>query len=294
MHICFLPDICSQETTYVISRKIEKQFSMKKNSRIIINSERGIISIKGWDQDVIKVVLKLVAKNIDREMARRELGKMKYALSETRNTVFVSNRMLLSKADQQISSVIRVEYKIYVPNNIEIQIDNRYGKVDIQGINGSIYGELYYSDLSILETICEIGIFINIGDLLCRQSKLTGRINTRHSNANLSGISGKLHMNMEYGNLSQEYGNEKFCLGIRSNATNIFIEHSLCYPLELVIDGGYCPLKIAKSCYSPNQKFIETDYIPDIDHSRWFFRYLPPDKATKLTIYARFGTLNFL
>jgi hypothetical protein len=282
----------AQVKTTVLTRSIEKQFTMSKYPALYINTERGIIFVKGWDSNEVKVVLKLTARNTDPDMARKELDYMKYSITETHNTVYVSNRMLLSQPNQEISSVILAEYVIYVSHEIEIHVDNRFGKLEIENVNGLLLGELHYCDLSLNQKSGPIAMFIAIGDFNCTKSKLTGNVTTRHSNISITETSGKLHMETEYGNLRIAYGNELFRFSMLSNATEINIENKLCIPLLMNLVGAYCPLKISGNCYTPEKTYLKSDYQQDSDQSAWKMIYLPPEKTNRLNINAKFGTLN--
>jgi hypothetical protein len=292
----FLPgfNLYAQEKTTILTRKVEKRYALKKNPRIFINTERGMISIKTWDSSAVKVTLKLVSKNLDAKIAREELDLMNYAISELRNTVFVSNRMILTKPDQQISSVVRAEYEIFVPVETQVNVNNRFGKLEINGLKGGIFGELYYSDIAITESACETNLHISTGDLTCTGSMLNGFIFTRHSNMRISETGGILRMETEYGNLQLEYGKVQLRFNLQSDATDISVDHKLGYPLELLLSGTYCPLKINANSYTADKQFLKSDYVPNKEQERWNLKYIPPDKATRLIINARFGSIIFL
>jgi len=287
-------NILAQEKSILITRSIEKQFTVSKRSRLFVNAERGYISIKAWDKNEVKVVLKLLAKNNDQKIARAELDQMNYSLTELRNSVFVSNKLVLSKSGQQIASVIRAKYEIFVPEGIDIHIQNYFGQIKIEGVECGIYGDLNYCDFIADRFNGSINLNISIGDLTCTNSELKGTIVTNHSKISIDETGGQLKLETEYGDLHLAYGNKKLQLGIFSSATEIYVEHPICYPVEMMLTGAYCPLKINKDCYFSQKQFLETNYSKDIEQQKWMLKYLPPDKATRLTIDARFGSVNFL
>jgi hypothetical protein len=282
----------SQVKAIVITRNIEKKFAVSEYPAMLINTERGIISVKGWDSSDIKVVLKLVSKNIDPKIARKELEYMTYSITKMRNSVFINNSMTLPQANQEISSVVLAEYEIFVPVKTEIRVNDQFGKLEIENVNGLLAGELQYSDLSLNRKSGNINLIITIGDFNCSKSQVNGIIKTRHSNVSITETSGRLQLETDYGTLRLTFGNEPLRFDIQSNATDIFVGHSKCYPLELDLTGTYCPLKISDNCYTPKKIFLQSNYQPDSDQNEWKLIYLPPDKTTRLKISAKFGTLN--
>lgn len=284
----------AQEKTTILTRKIEKQLELKKNPRIFINTERGIINVRSWDRDEVKVVLKLIAKNKDVAKAREELNYMNNSISETRNTVFVSNHMILKETDQQISSVIRAEYEILVPREIEIHVNNRFGRISIRGVKGGLFGELYYSDLSLHSFMGIINMHISIGDFTCHWSSLEGKVFTRHSNVFISSTSGKLNMETEYGTLRFVYGQEPARLVILGNSTDILIDNRMKQEIGLRLIGSYCVMRIARESYSIKDTYLKSTYQPEDEQKQWQYYYEPPNNKIRLIINTKFGTLNLM
>jgi hypothetical protein len=284
--------IYAQAKTTVAIKTAENHFTMYKKPQMFINTERGIVTVKGWNHDEIKVTLKLTAKNADADLAQKELGFMKYSITKTYNTVYVNNQMLLIQPNQEISSVIIAEYEIFVPFETNIHIDNRFGKLEIDDVKGYLYGDIHYSDLTLNQKTGNINMFITIGDFNCTKSKLNGSVVTRHSNVSIAETSGKLSMESDYGSFQIAFGKEFLNFSLKSNATEINVENKLCYPMELNLEGSYCPLKISDKCYVPKKTYLKSDKNSDSDQSEWKMNYLPPEKGNILIINAMFGTLN--
>jgi len=276
----------------VLTRKVEQQFTKYKRPLLFINTERGIITIKGWPHAEIKVVIKLTAKNVNVDIARKELNYMTYSITENYNSVYVNNRMVLDQPNKEISSIILAEYEIFVPYETNIRIDNRFGKLEITDVKGLIEGELHYSDLSLNRKSGPITMLITIGDFNITKSKLSGTVTTRHSNISISETFGKLRLETEYGNMNLSYGSELLQLSILSNATIINIENKNCHPLQMSLTGEYCPLKISGSCYTPVKQYLNSENKHNSDQKEWKLNYQPPDKPAKLNINAKFGSLN--
>jgi hypothetical protein len=282
----------AQEKTTVMTLSAEKQFNMYKKPLLVINTERGIITIKGWQNSEIKVVLKLSAKNTNSNLARKELDYMKYSITKTYNTVYVSNQMLLPLPNQEITSVVIAEYEIYVPYETEINANNRFGNIKIEDVKGLFEGELYYSDISLKRKSGNINIVISIGDFNCTKSKLNGAVTAKHSNISINETIGRLTMVTDYGNLRMSYGPELLRFAVTSNATDINIENKLCQPLGINLNGEYCPLKIKDQCYIPDKQFLKSNATTDAEQKEWKLIYIPTNKITNLNINAKFGTIN--
>jgi hypothetical protein len=286
----------AQEAAKMVSHKIEKNFEFNGKGQIIIDAEKGHINIQSWDRNEIRVVLTLIFKNTDLEIAKRELEYMHYNLVKSRDNVFINNKMVLPDAGkwEDISSVIWARYEIRIPEKADLLINNKFGRVNITSSSGTIHGELQYSDMMLQEYKGDIHMNISIGDLNCLQSNLTGDIKTKYANVSVTEVSGKLSLHTEYGSFKLDYGEKLMKLDLISYATDILIDNRQCHLFEMMINGSYCPLIISKDCYTPEKKFLYSTYQPASEQASWLLQYVPAVKSTKLKIDARFGTLNLL
>ncbi len=289
-------ELQAQDSPKIVIRKTEKNFEFDSKGQIIIDAERGDISIQSWDRNEVSVVLTITVKNTNIELAKQELGYMRYNLVKSRGNVFINNKMVLPDADKNdaISSIIWARYEIRVPKKINILINNKFGRVTIKNIGGIIHGDLQYSDMLLQAYKGEIHMNISVGDLNCFQSALTGEIKTKYANVSINEVSGKLSMNTEYGSFKLTYGEKLIELALVSYATDILINNKKNHPFDMRINGSYCPLIITKDCYIPEKKFLQSTYQPTPEQTSWFLYYIPPVKSTKLRIDAKFGTLNLL
>jgi len=286
----------AQATSNLVSRKIEKIFDYDRNGEIIIDAERGNINIQSWDRNEISIVLTITFKNANLSLAKKELEFMHYNLVKSRSNIFLNNKMVLPdlEKNREISSIIIAKYEIQVPEKADISINNKYGRVTIGKIDAKLHGDLQYSDIFLQSYNGDINMNISVGDLNCFQSVLTGDIRTRHANVTFQEVSGKMSLHTEYGSFKLTCGEKLFELKINSYATDMLIDNRPCHPVDLLINGAYCPLTISKDCYTPEKKFLQSTYQQDIEQASWLLQYIPPVKSAKLRIEAKFGTLSLL
>lgn len=288
--------LMAQETAKIITHRVEKTLEYDGKGVIVINAERGSINIQSWKRNEVSVILKLTVKNTDINMAKKELGYIKYNLIKSRNNVFLNNSILLpnSSGEDEISSIIKAEYEVYVPEKIHLQVNNTFGKVSIKNVGGKIIGDLHYCDLSLQNYNGYLNVNIAIGDFNCLQSFLTGEIKTKHSNIAMNDIKGILTMTADYGSLKLSYGEKPAELAITSNATEITIDNLNCHALNIQLNGTYCPLKINSRCYTPDKSLLESSYPPASEQKSWLLKYNPAVKSGKLKVSATFGSLSLM
>jgi len=285
--------IYSQEPVNVVTRRIEKEFVTQQKTRLTINAERGIIFIQSWEGNKVKVILKIIAKNKKILIAREEVQYMQYTLTQNRNEIVLKNYLLVpvKKDYAEISSIIRAEYEIFIPADMPVSIRNKFGSVTLRNLNSVLTINLEYSDLILHNSVVDMDLFINTGDLVCLNSDLQAKIETRYSHVNLSQVKGAIHLNMMYGNINISLNND-LEVDLSANRTDALLINRDCGEYDININGKYTLLRIQPDCYFRNSNLLNNSYKEDIDNSPWILNYSPPDAKSKVTIDAQFGTIN--
>ena len=78
-------------------------------------------------------------------------------------------------------------------------------------------------------------------------------------------VSGKFNLIAKFGNFKLTYGEKPLNLTLYSNATDISIDNRKCQPVDIRLNGSYCPLKISESCYTPNKNCLTSSYQQSLD-----------------------------
>src|SRR4051812_46848850 len=93
--IISLPEISmGQNSIQVVTKTIEKSLPYVKGNTLSIKGEKATIEIKGWNENYIKVKLKLISKHPDRNIAQSELKYLKYSITQENNISKISNYFL--------------------------------------------------------------------------------------------------------------------------------------------------------------------------------------------------------
>ena len=294
LSVILIQGLMAQETSKTISRKIEKTFDYNSHAQIIIYAERGNISIQGWDQEQVSVVLTVSAKNKYEEIARRELDYIKYNLLKSRGNIFLNNKIVIPEGEKnkEISSILTATYVIRVPSWCNTTVFNKFGKLTVNNTGGVISGELRYSDMFVNSYSGIIKMDISVGDFNSMKSELKGDIKTKYANITLSDNSGKLVLNSESGSIKITPGAKKMDLTMVTHATDVLINNKNCLVFDLKIEGSNCPFTISKECYTPDSQLLKSTYQPSGKQDSWTFDYHPVDKLPKIRIIAGFGSVS--
>lgn len=138
------------------SRHIEKSFPVTKESSVEITNKYGMINVETWNYDSVKFVIDYSATARDRESLDKMIRNIDFQFINTSHyivakTLFINpSRMIINDIKSMFSSGSRgpnINYKMYVPKNINLKIENRYGDVFTPYLNGNTSISLSYGNL---------------------------------------------------------------------------------------------------------------------------------------------------
>jgi hypothetical protein len=285
----------AQETLITVSLKSEKTFKYNSHGQIIIQAERGVISIQKWDRPEVQVVLTVSAKNKEESAARNDLSHIVYNLVSNRGNIFLNNRTVIPENEpQEIKSTIGCSYIIQVPSWANITVNNKFGKVTVNEIAGVIAGNLQYCDLSITGYTGILNLTVQVGDFNATDSDVRGSLKTRYSGVSMTHVSGKLSVTSESGSIKMINGEKPFNLTLNSHGTDILVNNKNCNSSIIEFEGSHCPLTLAKECYTAKNSLVTTSYNPKQDQEKWMLNYVPAPSLPKLKINASFGSITLL
>ncbi len=180
----------AQKTSLV--KTLEQSFEVNKGVSFELTNKYGDVVINGWDKDQFDVTIKLTTYGKDDENARKMMDRIEFDFNVAKNYVIIETIMdrekgMLSEFFSTIGdysktllnkSEIDIDFEINIPNGASIEIDNKFGDIVINDVNGKItinqsHGNFKSGNLTNLSRIN-----VSYGNIDINQFKL-GNINIR-------------------------------------------------------------------------------------------------------------------
>lgn len=203
-------------------KEIVDSVSVRKGSIIHINSQKANIAVRGWNRSTMVVRIKVVFEHADGNLARRELDYAKFNVLRTSEGIDANNFFSLPAGTSKISSKVRVDYTVFVPDEVNLVVNNTYGSCEISNLKTFInlnnkYGEIRMSDVSgllrIYTTLCQV-----TADNLGGDITFTGV----NSDYHLENVNGQVKIMNNVGRMVVNPG--RALKGLNINATHSEIE----------------------------------------------------------------------
>lgn len=126
-------------------------FEVNNNALLSVSHEMGNVSCKNWDKNEISVQITANAETNDPEKAAKAFEQVSYDVSGNRDGVTVSCK-IKSKKNGAKNSNLNVELIIFMPENVRLDFDHKFGNAFIEKVSGqsrigSSYGSIMIESL---------------------------------------------------------------------------------------------------------------------------------------------------
>jgi len=190
-----------QTNVEVITKTIVDQFSIASENSVKIQGNAAKISVRSWDQNEIKVTIKLISKGLTRDIAKKELGYHKYVIDQLNKQFIVRNYLLLPNELESLSTIQEATIDLMVPKEMDIEIENSLGMISLNSIKGEITIDNKYGDVELVNLRGSVEITNVFGSLTV--NKFSGKLlaNLEHTSSKVNAFSGTSIFNTNLGDI---------------------------------------------------------------------------------------------
>jgi phage gp45-like len=284
------------------SRTIKKEYSVSSDATVKLDNKYGNLNITTWNKNRVEITVKITVKGNSQSTIEKKLRDIDVEFHANSDMVSAKTRIPRSSSSWSFwgksnKLSYQINYTVKMPASNNVELNNDYGNIQLDELNGSadidcdygkiIIGELNNSNNSINMDYCKGSTinFMKSGSVNADYSKLTidktdkVKINSDYSNITVES-SNKVTFNADYGSITVNdvrdiTGNTDYVsvrLGTVSKNLNIDADYGSIKIKELArgferveISGEYAGITIG---VKPNTNF---DFMIDLQYAS--FRY---------------------
>lgn len=168
-------NLAGQDMVHKASRVYERTFG-KEVTALAVYGEKAAVTVREWNGTGVKVLLRPVSRNSDKEQAIADLKYIQYYAEREGNRLVIRNSFRGKL--EQITSNLSIEIEVFMPASLKAEITNLYGPVVISGL-------------------ADVAASVSFGSLSVTDVNSTCIITARYSNTELISIRGSLDINSE-------------------------------------------------------------------------------------------------
>ncbi len=201
LFIAVVGQLSAQEKIQVVTKTINRSFSVGQGESLKVQGEKSEIRIKQWNRPEIKLVLQLIAKHPSRQVAEEDLSALRYHINDDAPEKIIKNFFRITEGASQVSSNLQARYELWVPVGCPLAIQNRYGNIYLSGLE---------TDLDIVASLGEVHLNhikgsltlqVDYGDVIGNEVDGTVSGTIKKTNLTLNRLSGSLSLESSYGEI---------------------------------------------------------------------------------------------
>ena len=180
----------------VFTKNIKKEFSVSANGTCEISNRYGIVELKTWDKNKVKVDVLISIKADTEASANNSMENIVIYFDNSADFVSARTEIKEKMSKWNSNKNLSIDYLVYIPESLNLKLTNKYGNVSIPNCTGSVSLNLKHGDASVSSIEGDFDLVLAHGNLISKQ------INTMSGSVSYSDVSvakiNNLRLNSKY------------------------------------------------------------------------------------------------
>ena len=170
--LLWIPIGTAQES---VSKTIEKSFPLTNEGELLLENKYGNVTMTGWDQDKVAVVIDIKVNHRKKENAKDLLSRIQPLFRSAsgyvsitseitnKNTGWFADFFNRNNPIDLDRSHVKIDYEVFLPKKAKLKITNRFGDVFIEDWSGGLTAIIEHGDLWVEEDLNKADIELKFG-----------------------------------------------------------------------------------------------------------------------------------
>lgn len=144
LHAIVALALAASAAASTLQETIDRTFDVRPGARFTLENTNGHINVKSWDEARVRVVAQKRVESRDADAAKKAFGELKIEPVVSADGVHVTTHYPRRNegifdwlAGSNVS--MTVNYEITVPRNMNVDLDNTNGGIDVADVRGSMH-----------------------------------------------------------------------------------------------------------------------------------------------------------
>jgi hypothetical protein len=210
-------------TVQVVTRTVSQTLECPTGTVVRIRADRATVRVQGWDQHMLRVVLRLSARHPERAVAEKDLPTAQYHFSQQAGAIDLVNYQTLAAGAPAPSSDLRADYTIFMPAANALQVANTYGQTQLTGLTGRQKLTQEFGQVELRQLRGSFDAIVRYADLVGSDLQLVFTCQAEKSALVLKSIAGGYAIRNRYGSIRLEPTAELTGVNIDAERTEISV-----------------------------------------------------------------------
>lgn len=169
--------------TYERTRDVTKSFAVKPKTEVQVLNKYGNVHVVQWENDSVKFEISLVVKGSKQSKIQKNFDMIEFDFTATEHyvigqTTFSSNKGAFWDEVTDLTNTIfsgsnrtQIDYKVYIPASCPLKIENKFGNVYLDDVQGKADISISNGDLKANKFNADVKLEIDFGSVNIRSVK---------------------------------------------------------------------------------------------------------------------------
>ena len=205
----------------VISKEVSKDMKYTEGQILSVQGEKSEVNITTWDDDYIRIELKLTAQHPERAIAEEDLENFIYTFENNADTIYVTNQ--ITEKEETLRSGLQAYYSIQIPQSCNVKLENYFGTAELTDLHQGVDINSEFCNLKLKNVLGTVNVDTYFGDLIGVMIDGKVDIKANRSNVTLSEIAGSYNIDA-YKGVVKVFANKSLLedINITGEKTDVF------------------------------------------------------------------------
>lgn len=166
--------LSAQTKLNVVTKEKSETIDWLTGVSLVITGERSEISVTAHDKNTIEYAVQFISKHPELDQAKKEVDYHQWVSDRIGKKIYLRNYIQLSDANEKPKGNLKTIYKVKVPKNCPVSVQNYFGKIDLEGLSGEINIQSDFAKVFLTDIDAQVDIQSKFGDVTA--NRLDGNI----------------------------------------------------------------------------------------------------------------------
>ncbi len=239
----------AQQKLQVVTKTIEQDLKEVLDSGIVIKGRKAEVTVTGWEKSFIRVEMDLIAKHPNRKVALEELDFIQYAISKTADQYVLRNTFYSTARKSKVRSSLSVKYRIFIPVDQSVVVNNEYGVIDLLNLYGSVQVDGNFCDVNFERLFGDVQASVSYGEVKGKNLDGLTILDLHRTDMNLEGFAGDVRIKNQYGTIELFPNTLLKALDVKSRhgKVSLSVNKLDAFNYDVSVNGSFIDLPEAES-----------------------------------------------
>lgn len=145
---------CTPQQTFV--KNINREFNTTAKGTTSIYNKHGNVTVNTWNEKKVKFEITITVNSGSQSDASKVLDQLNVNFINTNG--YVKAETVIGTLDANRLQDFKVNYKVWIPTDNQLELSNRYGDSELGNLNGNLTANIKFGDLKTGNVLADINL----------------------------------------------------------------------------------------------------------------------------------------